>query len=820
MALAMAAAMIPNAAMAEGDESTTQPEQGVVEQETPQETADPTEDPEESVPPEEGRESTDPPEETETPEETEETEEPEGIVITFVLGEDERVEVVLEEDASLTEEQIPTANEAGELICRWLDDDKQIVSPMDQENGEDVTYTAWYAPALMTEHTAYITGVGNAQFSPGGKLTRAEAVTMLYGLLADKSKGEFPCEFADVTPDKWYYTQITTLASLNLIDCDGGNFGPNEAITRAEFAELVSRLVPLSDVESGFPDVSRDSEYYAAVATCQEQGWVAGYEDGTFRPDNTLTRAEAVVIYNNIMNRAIDEDVVANHGDQLRYFRDVSTSSWYYKAVMEASMDHTASYDEAGVEHWTSAVYTTTVTYVIGTSSTTEKVYPGNTPVSVPTKDSDGKTISRWIDSKTGSFAIPSTVTAVEGQNLTYTAWYSPSLTTTHSVYTVGYGDGTFRPNNYLTRAEAVVMVYALLSDQTKGSYPCTFADVSSGDWYYTALTTLASKKLIDCDGGYYYPGSTMTRGEFAELVSRLTLLDTSGTAFSDVDASNPHYAAIMACAKQGWVAGYEDGTFRPDNGLTRAEAVTILNKIQGRTGDATNEKLMDSRFTFSDVAVGAWYFVSVMEASTAHTWTATSSGETWTSYYHTSTSTTNWESSDSVVKNARILTTISSTYAGNYTQSYNVDYSTKAKENYINGKGYASSTHYLIWISRATQKVNVFYSSTGAAGTWTLYKEFICGTGASSTPTPVGVTYITYKQSGWYTSSYTVAPVVRFYPNTGYAFHSRLYYPGTSTLKSAEIGYPISHGCVRMLTPDVTWIYNYIPANTCVVVY
>ncbi len=841
MTAAMVTALFPSTAMAEGGEP--EPEYGVVETELPQETEEPTGTPQESETPEESEtpqeteapvETPELPEETEAPVETpelpEETEAPEEtgepekepVVITFVLGGGEQVEVALEEGASLAEEQIPTANGAGTLVCRWLDDEKQVVSPLEEENGENATYTAWYAPALMTEHTAYITGLGGGKFGPDQKLTRAEAVTMLYGLLADKSMGEFPCDFSDVASDKWYYKQITTLASLNLIAGDGGEFGPNEPVTRAEFAEMISRLIPVSHAKLSFPDVAEDSEYYTAVAACQEQGWICGYEDGTFRPNNTLTRAEAVVIYNNIMNRALDEEILASHKDQMRWFSDVSTGSWYYKAIMESSMDHTASYDENGVEHWTSAVYTTTVTYVMGSDTKTEKVYPGNQPVSVPSKTSSGTVISRWVDSDTGSFAVPSATVAVAGHNKTYTAWCSPSLTTNHSVYVAGYEDATFRPNNKLTWGEAVVMVYALLSDKSKGSYPCSFTDVASGEWYYGAVTTLASKKLIDCDGGQFYPYSAITRADFAELVARLTTLDTSGKGFADVDASNPHYAAIMTCAKRGWVCGYEDGTFRPDDSLTRAEAVVILNNIQGRTGDAASEKLMDSRYTFSDVAVGDWFFTQVMEAATAHTWNISNSKETWTSYYHDKTSSTDWESSASVVQDAKILTTgISSAYEGDYTQKYNVDYSTKTKENYINGKGYSSSTHYLIWVSRATQKVNVFYSSTGNAGTWTLYKEFTCGTGAKGSETPVGVTYITYRQKdGWTTSSYTVAPVVRFYPNSGYAFHSRLYYPGSSKLKSPQIGYPMSHGCVRMLTPDVTWIYNEVPNKTCVVVY
>ena len=167
-----------------------------------------------------------------------------------------------------------------------------------------------------------------------------------------------------------------------------------------------------------------------------------------------------------------------------------------------------------------------------------------------------------------------------------------------------------------------------------------------------------------------------------------------------------------------------------------------------------------------------------------------------------------------------RILKLVSSTYRGNYTTDYAVknDYKPFEKEIWINAKGYASNSEYLLWINRAYQHVNVF---KGSKGNWKLIKSFLVGTGAAGSQTPVGVTTVSYKQaSGWTTSTYTVRPVVGFYPGTGYAFHSRLSYPGTDKEYDFSAGYPVSHGCVRMYKPDIQWIYNNIPIGTTVVIF
>ena len=166
------------------------------------------------------------------------------------------------------------------------------------------------------------------------------------------------------------------------------------------------------------------------------------------------------------------------------------------------------------------------------------------------------------------------------------------------------------------------------------------------------------------------------------------------------------------------------------------------------------------------------------------------------------------------------VLELVTLGYEGNYTLKWaqEHDYELAEKEVWVNAKGYTSSTAYLIWVNLSMQRVNIFHNDDGY---WTLCHSSIVGTGAPGRGTPVGTWKTTYKSwPGWTTSTYTVKPVVGFKSNTGYAFHSRLYYPGTSTLSDSSIGFPVSHGCVRMYDEDVQYIYNNIPLGTTVVVY
>ncbi len=167
------------------------------------------------------------------------------------------------------------------------------------------------------------------------------------------------------------------------------------------------------------------------------------------------------------------------------------------------------------------------------------------------------------------------------------------------------------------------------------------------------------------------------------------------------------------------------------------------------------------------------------------------------------------------------VLRTVTSRYAGNYTLAWALknDYKPEIKTAWVNLKGYKSNTKYLVWVNLTYQRVNIF---EGSQGKWKLIRTCLCGSGTNATPTIRGVFTTSYKQSAWNYGSYYCGPVVRFYGSSGYAFHSRLqYWPMNSNrYYDARIGFPISHGCLRMYNDDIWWMYNNIPNGTTVVVY
>lgn len=165
------------------------------------------------------------------------------------------------------------------------------------------------------------------------------------------------------------------------------------------------------------------------------------------------------------------------------------------------------------------------------------------------------------------------------------------------------------------------------------------------------------------------------------------------------------------------------------------------------------------------------------------------------------------------------VLNTVTSRYAGNYTTQWALDhdYDRQTKTIWMNAKGYSSSSQYIIWINLTYQRVNIFQ---GSRGNWTLIHEYLCGSGAYER-TPRGTFTVFGKSAaGWTTATYNCRPVVNFKTGSGYAFHSRLYDPTHSYLTDPSIGFPVSHGCIRMYDADVQWMYNNIPIGTTVVVY
>ena len=203
------------------------------------------------------------------------------------------------------------------------------------------------------EHNAYLTGYPDSTFRADRNMTRAEVAQMFYALLLDKNV-TITKSFSDVPDDAWYATAVKTLASLGMMDgYPDGTFRPDEPITRAEFATvgLAFAYDPL-DASCSYYDVSASAWYHTYVAQATTYGWIGGYPDNTFRPGNNITRVEVCVIVNNMLGRDADERYIDRHEDELVHFVDLSDSYWGYYTIMEATNTHeyTGSFTN---EKWT-----------------------------------------------------------------------------------------------------------------------------------------------------------------------------------------------------------------------------------------------------------------------------------------------------------------------------------------------------------------------------------------------------------------------------------------------------------------------------------
>lgn len=208
--------------------------------------------------------------------------------------------------------------------------------------------------------------------------------------------------------------------------------------------------------------------------------------------------------------------------------------------------------------------------------------------------------------------------------------------TTNHNAYVPGRTATTFVPNGTLTRAEAAKLLYELMTAQAHKQYDRSdngFSDVPAGKWYVVAVSTLANAGAIKgYSNGTFQPGKPITRAEFVTILIGIYGANTSkGMPFADVGSAWCHDAVATAYAN-GWVGGYADGTFHPNQTITRAEAVTILNRVLGRSCDLTFVQAdAQAASHFTDVTPGAWYYAAVTEASVGHTFTELTGIERWT---------------------------------------------------------------------------------------------------------------------------------------------------------------------------------------------
>lgn len=197
---------------------------------------------------------------------------------------------------------------------------------------------------LNTEdHVAYIIGYENGTIQPRGEITRAEVATIFFRLMTDKARSKYwttENDFNDVAEGQWFNLAVSTLNAAGVIvDAEHGNFRPNDPITRAELAVMAAQFCTVEGKlpKISFTDVSKDHWAIDEIKLIEYAGWIEGYPDGTFRPDATITRAEAITIINRMLERAVEDSGML---EGMLTFIDCPTNEWFYEAVQEATNSH------------------------------------------------------------------------------------------------------------------------------------------------------------------------------------------------------------------------------------------------------------------------------------------------------------------------------------------------------------------------------------------------------------------------------------------------------------------------------------------------
>jgi uncharacterized repeat protein (TIGR02543 family) len=262
-------------------------------------------------------------------------------------------------------------------------------------------------------------------------------------------------------------------------------------------------------------------------------------------------------------------------------------------------------------------------------------------PLTQTTTKSD-YTFDGWYSDKD----LTTKVTSVTlNKNMTvYAKWSKNSAETIdwnktdHFAYIIGYKDGLVHPEANISRGETTTIFFRLMTDASRNSYwktTNTFSDVTSANWYNNAVSTMENANFVKgFKNGTFCGNKPITRAEFAVIAARANGADgkyTGSDKFSDISSCWAE-GYINDAADMGLIAGYTDGTFKPNAYITRAEAMTLVNRFLGR--DKVNStSLISGMITWPDnMNPSAWYYYAVQEATNSHDFTRQENNyETWT---------------------------------------------------------------------------------------------------------------------------------------------------------------------------------------------
>lgn len=641
----------------------------------------------------------------------------------------------------------------------------------------------------------------NGKMLPNDPVRGSEALTILNRALG-ASQQDSTASLAASQQDQWYTAELGKAIHLNLIDAnDSRNFG--NAATRAEAFVYIARAFVYDRAESGADELSiftdtgsmTDDQRQAAAALVAS-GIIKGDTATTLAPNKKLTRAEFVTMITRIAGNISSEYTGAAGGSIVSGDTDLSVSNLTGDVIFSAPV-HSVKLSDVSTPNRIVLKGCDNVTL-------TADGQAGMSTLAADPADSAAITFGDTVSTSNLVIAGDGGYVSFNGKadNIEITAsnrvidlsgMDATSLTVTGRGNTINLGGSVGAVSIEGSAKNTRLSVNSTVDSLLAAGYGSTIGGTGKANSLELRaagcdVTLACDSKVDNIDAGI--KNVTINIGVPTKVTAGGSLV--SQATFSGVDGTK--------ICKAQW---YQDG--KPLSGLTNDKFELSNGKVSKHTTYFTFTKNMKTSVT----------------TGLKLTYVNPSTGETEEIYAEKTVPIENYSDEWYQQRDVkRVLNLVSSTYRGNYTTSYavNNDYKAYEKETWVNAKGYSSNSNYLVWINRAYQHVNVF---TGSKGNWKLTKSFVVGTGASGTETPVGVTRVTYKlKAGWTTSTYTVRPVVGFYPDTGYAFHSRLCTPNTDREYDFSSGYPVSHGCVRMQKRDVNWIYDNVPIGSTVVIF
>ena len=342
-----------------------------------------------------------------------------------------------------------------------------------------------------------------------------------------------------------------------------------------------------------FSDVKPGSWYYDTVTAMAQEGILKGYPDGSFRPDQTISGAEFAAVAARVGG------LTESQGQ---------TDHWA-AGLLQTALD-------AGWYDWdelppTGETYDQPIRRQVAVSLLMQGLLPDRT------------------GDYAGQAGKLSDLSSLDGR------YYNRVFAAYACGVAQGDEKGNFHPKGSLTRAEAAAILYRVMEKSCVERFHAessSFRDVPDGKWYTTYVATLEKAGVIvDSKDGNFRPNDAITRAELASMLAQFANVTGGTTSFSDVPAT--HWAAnyIAAAVRSGWIQGYPDGTFRPEQTIKRAEMTAMVNRALGRDPQSASD-LLEGMKTWKDNAdPTAWFYLDIQEAANGHTYARKTGGEYWT---------------------------------------------------------------------------------------------------------------------------------------------------------------------------------------------